>query len=525
MTTPKLAPPDDPLAARAAERVGTVLQDKWTLDALLGVGGMAAVYSATHRNGKRVAVKVLHAEMGRDAEVKQRFLQEGYAANTIQHEGAVSVMDDDVAPDGSAFIVMELLEGETVESRWVRSGQRLPVREVLAVVEQLLDVLAAAHAKNVVHRDVKPENLFITKVGQLKVLDFGIAKVFEAAQGRQTATRAGMVMGTPAFMAPEQARARWDEVDGRTDLWAVGAMMFTLLTGRHVHEGVTGNEQLILSATTPAPSLGSVAAEVPPALVAIVDRALAFERGRRWPDAASMQQAVRGAMAALGEGDLLVPASSRRPATSTVLSGVVTQARPVTSPGAATMIDTTGTASALAAWAKERETRTIEASKLRASIADLTQQFGAAKKRVAEAQATVDAARTERSSLGTWMERQVGTRTAAVDEARKLTRGKLVGIARQAIADRTAFGPEHDGAREQLARLERAAGAAGRDVKVHAAALEAYDARSLRLGVLLMGVAAALLLALIVIPVVWRATRVIDAPPPGTVPAAPARTR
>src|SRR5580704_2178963 len=199
MTTSKLVPTEDPHVTRAATRVGMVLQDKWTLDTLLGVGGMAAVYGATHRNGKRVAVKVLHADMGNDAEVKQRFLQEGYAANTIQHEGAVSVMDDDVAPDGSAFIVMELLEGETVEARWQRSGERLPVREVLAVVDQLLDVLTAAHAKNVVHRDVKPENLFITKVGQLKVLDFGIAKVFEAQRGRSTATKMGVVMGTPAF--------------------------------------------------------------------------------------------------------------------------------------------------------------------------------------------------------------------------------------------------------------------------------------------------------------------------------------
>jgi hypothetical protein len=189
------------------------------------------------------------------------------------------------------------------------------------------------------------------------------------------------------------------------------------------------------------------------------------------------------------------------------------------------MIDTTGTASALLAWTKERETRLAEASKLRASIADLTQRYLGTKKRVAEAEVTVEAARGERSSLGHWLERQVGTRTAAVEEARKQTRGKLVAIARQAIADRAVFGVELDPSREEVARLERAAEAAARDVKVHAAALEAYDARSLRLGVLLMGVAAALLLALIVIPVVWRATRVVDAPPPVPVAPAPALTR
>jgi chromosome segregation ATPase len=178
------------------------------------------------------------------------------------------------------------------------------------------------------------------------------------------------------------------------------------------------------------------------------------------------------------------------------------------------MIDTTGTASALAAWTKERETRLTEAARLRASIAELTQRYAGAKKHVAEAQATVEAARGERSSLGSWMERQVGTRTAAVEEARRQTRGKLVAIARRAVADKTAFGAELDASRAELASLERAAQAAARDVTVHAAAVEAYDPKSLRLGVLLMGVAAALLLALIVIPVVWRATRVVDAPPP-----------
>src|SRR5579871_124544 len=101
-----VAAADDPIAARAQARLGMVLQDKWRLDALLGVGGMAAVYAATHRNGKRVAVKMMHKDLSHDDEVKRRFLQEGYAANTIQHDGAVSVLDDDVAPDGSAFIVM-----------------------------------------------------------------------------------------------------------------------------------------------------------------------------------------------------------------------------------------------------------------------------------------------------------------------------------------------------------------------------------------------------------------------------------
>jgi tRNA A-37 threonylcarbamoyl transferase component Bud32 len=497
-----------------------VLQDKWTVESLLGVGGMAAVYAAKHRNGKRVAVKMLHAEFTHEGEVKQRFLQEGYAANTIQHEGAVSVMDDDVAPDGSAFIVMELLEGETVEQRWERKGQRLAPAEVLAIVEQLLDVLAAAHGKNVVHRDVKPENLFITKQGQLKVLDFGIARVFEAQRGRATATKVGVVMGTPAFMAPEQARARWDEVDGRTDLWAVGATMFTLLAGRHVHEGVSGNEQLILSATTPAPSLGQVDASISPLVVSIVDRALAFDRAHRWDDAASMREAVSSALAALGGAEGMA-VSQQRPATSTMLSGGGSRPGIATTGSASTVIDASGTPSALAAWTKEREMRVAETAKLRAGIAELQQRYAAAKKGVGEAQERVEAGRRERASLQQWFGRQVGTRTAAVEEARRLVRGKMMGVARHAIADRTTFGAELDGSREQIVKLDRAAEFAQRDLRVHEAAIDAYDRRSLGRGVLLLGVAAALLVALIVIPVVWRATRVVDAPPPVPVQQLP----
>ena len=522
MTHPQ-AEPEDPQVAKARARLGMTLQDKWKLDALLGVGGMAAVYAATHRNGKRVAVKMMHAEMSNDDEIRQRFLREGYAANTLQHDGAVSVMDDDVAPDGSAFIVMELLEGETVEASWERGGQRLSPRVVLAIADQLLDVLAAAHAKNVVHRDIKPENLFITRAGILKVLDFGIAKVFEAQQSKAKATRAGTIMGTPSFMAPEQALARWDEVDGRTDLWAVGATMFTLLSGRYVHEGATSNEQLVLSATQPARSLATAAPGMAREVVEIVDRALAFEKSARWPDALTMQGAVRAALEALGGAEPIAP-SQRRPAGSTLLSGPTTRA---SSPGhgsAATMLDTSGATSAVRAWGQERDVRQAEAAKLRAQVAELTQGYAASKKRVAEAQTKIDAARTERASLEQWFKRQVGTRTAAVEEARKLVRGKMSAIARTAIADKSAFGAEHDPTREQIAKLDAAQASAARDVRVHELAIEAHDPGALRLGVALMGVAVALLVALIVVPIVWRATRVVEAPPtlhldPATAPS------
>jgi Protein kinase domain len=499
---------DDPHASRARVRIGTVLQDKWKLEALLGIGGMAAVYAATHRNGKRVAVKMLHSEFNHDDEVRTRFLQEGYAANTIQHEGAVSVLDDDLAPDGSAFIVMEMLEGETVEQRWERGGQHLPVGEVLWIAEQLLDVLVAAHSKNVVHRDIKPENLFVTKGGAVKVLDFGIAKVFERQQARQSTTRAGMVMGTPAFMAPEQALAHWEEVDGRTDIWAVGATMFMLISGQHVHEAQSSQEQLILSATAPARSLATVASAAPRQVVAIVDRALAFDRSGRWPDASAMQTAVSTVLDALPGSESGAASGRRRSAT--LLGAPTVRSAPA---AGATLIDTTGLASGVAAWTQEREVRQLETAKLRGAIGEAQDRLSAAKKNTMESQKLLEAGRAERTSLEQWFTRQVGTRTAAVEDARKEVRRSLVSIARLALADRAVFGAEVDPARDQIATLDRAAESASRDVVVHEAALEAYDPPSLRTGVVLLGVSAVLALALLVAPIVWRATRVIEAPP------------
>jgi serine/threonine-protein kinase len=220
--------PYDPFVAHAASRVGGSLRGKWTLDRLLGVGGTAAVYAATHRNGKLAAVKILHPSLAVDATVRARFLREGYAANKVGHPGAVSVLDDDTTEDGAVFLVMELLLGETIEARAARSGGRLEPAEVLSIADQLLSVLVAAHEQGVIHRDVKPENVFLTLDGSIKVLDFGIARLGEGTSN-SVSTYTDSLMGTPAYMAPEQAAALWHEVDGRTDLWAVGAVMFKLL--------------------------------------------------------------------------------------------------------------------------------------------------------------------------------------------------------------------------------------------------------------------------------------------------------
>ncbi|HXN30650.1 MAG TPA: serine/threonine-protein kinase [Polyangiaceae bacterium] len=282
---------DDDVLREATQRVGTVLGGKYTIDGVLGVGGMAVVYAATHRNRKRFAVKVLHAELSARRDIRARFLREGYVANSVRHPGVVAVLDDDVDADGSAFLVMELLEGATVDDLRSRLGGRLPVREALAVAHQLLDVLAVAHESAIIHRDIKPANLFVSTTGHVKVLDFGIARLRDAAAGVQS-TRAGAIVGTPSFMAPEQALAQGDEIDPRTDVWAAGATLFTMLSGQFVHEGDNARQMMIKAATAPARSLADVAPDTPPAVVDLVAKALEFERSARWDSAAAMREAV-----------------------------------------------------------------------------------------------------------------------------------------------------------------------------------------------------------------------------------------
>jgi hypothetical protein len=279
-------------AAYAGQRVGRTLCGKYKLDTLIGVGGMAAVYKGVHRNGHRVAIKMLHPEISASEALRARFLREGYVANAVDHPGSVRVLDDDVAEDGAVFLVMELLEGETLRELWERAGCRLPIEQTAAFAHQLLDVLAAAHSKGIVHRDIKPDNLFVTLEGRLRVLDFGIARMRDASGA--SATRTGGIMGTPAFMPREQALGWVKEIDGRTDLWAVGATMFTLVSGQMVHNADTPEHVVVLTATQPARPFASVAA-VPPAIAAVVDRALAFARDDRFPDARSMQQALEQA--------------------------------------------------------------------------------------------------------------------------------------------------------------------------------------------------------------------------------------
>jgi len=215
-------------------------------------------------------------------------------ANQLASDGAVRVLNDGTH-DALVFLVMEYLEGETLAARVRRSERGLAAGEVFAIASHLLRTLAAAHLRGIVHRDIKPDNVFVSTDGSVRVLDFGLASVHDSS-GTLTASTA--MIGTPAFMAPEQARGHARLIGPATDVWGVGATVFFMLSGRYVHDAETSGEMIIAAGTQPAPSLASVTTQLAPALISVVDRALAFDAGRRWENAGAMLAALRGALAA-----------------------------------------------------------------------------------------------------------------------------------------------------------------------------------------------------------------------------------
>ena len=305
---------------QANRRIGSVLCGKYTVERILGIGGMAVVYAATHRNQKQVAIKMLHPELSTHAEIRKRFLREGYVANSVKHRGAVDVIDDDIDTDGAAFIVMEYLDGLPVDAIADRRGGRLELAGALCIVHELCGVLAAAHAREIVHRDIKPANVFVTKDGQLKVLDFGIARLRDSSSAHATGT--GMTLGTPAFMAPEQARGQTAEVSAASDIWAAGVTLFYLLSGAYVHDADNSQMMMIKVATTPPRSLASVMPSLSADVVEIVDKALKFDKAERWESASAMRQALRTAyekqFGPLAVDKVLAPLAGGKPGDASV---------------------------------------------------------------------------------------------------------------------------------------------------------------------------------------------------------------
>ncbi len=286
--------------ALAQKRIGTSVGD-WRIERVLGIGGMASVFLGRRGDGVAAAVKVLHAYYAGYKEVRARFLREGPIGSALAAvgplcQGLPHVFESGVADDGSAYLVMELLEGETLLDRLMRAGA-MPVGQALWLAQQVLDVLVIAHEHEIVHRDLKPENLFLLANGGLKVLDFGVARVATALPDggylpEKTRTKAGSIIGSARYMAPEQALGKVDEIDARTDIFGLGATLFHALSGRTLHMETTEGRALIAAATNDAPALESVAGHVPAALCAVVNRAVRREKAERYPDARTMRRDV-----------------------------------------------------------------------------------------------------------------------------------------------------------------------------------------------------------------------------------------
>jgi serine/threonine protein kinase len=258
--------------------VGRLLGESYEVTRMLGEGGMGRVYEARHRrlSGKRFAVKLLHPDLARQPEVVTRFQREAEAASAISHPNVVGVHDVNVTEDGQPYLVCELLSGEELGEYLERLGT-LPAPDAVRIVRQICKALQAAHDKGVVHRDVKPENVFltgdITRIDTMlvKVLDFGISKV--ASAGGESLTKTGMVMGTPDYMAPEQARG--DRVDARADVYAVGAILYRALTGRKPFEGLDPMATLTAVLVQEPGRPSTLNPTVPLALELVVQRAMA----------------------------------------------------------------------------------------------------------------------------------------------------------------------------------------------------------------------------------------------------------
>jgi eukaryotic-like serine/threonine-protein kinase len=283
-------------SAEAASRVGETLAEKYKITRYVGQGGMGSVYEAQHVIvGRRFAVKYLHAELAGDEEILERFRREARTAGALENENIVSVVDFGLAADGIPCIVMEYLTGEDLAALLAREGQ-LPVIRAVNIAIQACRGLDAAHAAGIVHRDLKPENLFICRRGDgtdlVKILDFGIAKLVPAGQGpAPSVTRSGTTMGTPFYMAPEQARGA-KEVDHRADIYGLGVILFEALSGQKPHPGQSYNEILYHILTQPAVSITSLRPGLPVDLVGTIQQALAFNPHDRQASVAELARAL-----------------------------------------------------------------------------------------------------------------------------------------------------------------------------------------------------------------------------------------
>jgi serine/threonine-protein kinase len=283
---------DDDELERSYE--GQLIEGKYLVKGLLGRGGMGAVYRAENvRIGKAVAIKVLLRGHRKGSDAEKRFIREARIAGGLGHPGIVEIYDLGTLDDGVPFQVMELLEGETLSARIKHEGA-LPIDEALDVAEQVLSALEVAHGRGVIHRDLKPENVFLARKGEqvvAKLLDFGISK--SAKDETLSLTRTGMVVGTPYYLAPEQARG--EAVDHRVDLWGMGVLLYESLTGQLPYRADNYNKLLVTILTTRPTPPRDVRPAIPDEIEQIIQHAMTHDRDQRYESARGMLRAIRAA--------------------------------------------------------------------------------------------------------------------------------------------------------------------------------------------------------------------------------------
>jgi serine/threonine-protein kinase len=275
--------------------IGTILDDKYRIVRELGTGGMGAVYEGENlRIRRRVAIKLLHASVSSQAEAVRRFEREAEAAARIGSDHICDVIDMGLLPDGTRYMVMEYLDGETLGARIKRSGRMGPLMSIPIMI-QVLDALGAAHAAGIIHRDLKPDNIFVLphKNGIsdfVKILDFGVSKFTQNSE-EMNMTRAGAVVGTPYYMSPEQARGT-SAVDARSDVYALGVLLYQASTGQVPFQAQTFNELLFKIVLEPAPPPQQYAPDLDPEFASIIQKAMAREPAQRYQSCAEFREAL-----------------------------------------------------------------------------------------------------------------------------------------------------------------------------------------------------------------------------------------
>lgn len=302
-----MSPQDNP----AEQLVGAILSGSYKLTRLLGEGGMGAVYEAESLRGDgRFAVKILHPEFVNEAQVVQRFFAEAQAAGSLAHPNVARIFSASTAEDGTPYLVMELLQGIPLAS-YIDQGSAIAPQQAVSIIVGILQALSAAHHKRIVHRDLKPDNVFLVRDDagffQVKVLDFGIAKVMDAAGGMGSKTRTGVLLGTPGYMSPEQIKNA-KGVDPRSDLWSVAIILYEMLTAQEPFP--SANEFARLTAVLTEEPIPVTAKN--PALGAWVPyfaRALAKDPNQRFQSAEEMATATMRTL----RGEPLAPAQPAAP--------------------------------------------------------------------------------------------------------------------------------------------------------------------------------------------------------------------